>query len=441
MEQFSHSIQFDRRLFKADIEVNKAWAKALGRIGIYNGQELETVINALEEIDTEYHRGQLQIKTGDEDIHSANERWLTEKTGELGQRIHTGRSRNDQVVTDLRYYLRQEIDRIVDSIKALQGELIVVAENNIETVLPGYTHLRQAQPISLSHYTMAIFFQMQRDKVRLAEARKRVNVLGLGSGALAGAAFPVDRKFLAEQLGFEDISENSIDATSDRDFVFEVLSACSIIMVHLSRFCEDFIAWSSEAYGFVEIDQAFSTGSSMMPQKRNPDSLELIRGKSARVIGNQVKLLVLLKGLPHAYSRDLQEDKEPVFDTIDQTKMSLDIFKAVVQTMKINQEKMKGSLTQSLYATDLADYLVKGGIPFRNAHAIVGKIVSWIEQENKKFSELTLDEFKQYSPVFEKSVYQLFHPGYSLQLRNVRGGTGGASIRYQIKRAKKLLDK
>ena len=441
MEQFSHSIQFDRRLFKADIEVNKAWAKALGRIGIYNGQELETVINALEEIDTEYHRGQLQIKTGDEDIHSANERWLTEKTGELGQRIHTGRSRNDQVVTDLRYYLRQEIDRIVDSIKALQGELIVVAENNIETVLPGYTHLRQAQPISLSHYTMAIFFQMQRDKVRLAEARKRVNVLGLGSGALAGAAFPVDRKFLAEQLGFEDISENSIDATSDRDFVFEVLSACSIIMVHLSRFCEDFIAWSSEAYGFVEIDQAFSTGSSMMPQKRNPDSLELIRGKSARVIGNQLKLLVLLKGLPPAYSRDLQEDKEPVFDTIDQTKMSLDIFKAVVQTMKINQEKMKGSLTQSLYATDLADYLVKRGIPFRNAHAIVGKIVSWIEQGNKKFSELTLDEFKQYSPVFEKSVYQLFHPGYSLQLRNILGGTGGKSIRYQVKRAKKLLDK
>jgi argininosuccinate lyase len=328
----------------------------------------------------------------------------------------------------------------VGSVKALQGELILVAENNIETVLPGYTHLRQAQPISFAHYIMAIFIQMQRDKVRLTEARKRVNVLVLGSGALAGAAFPVDRKYLAEQLDFAGISENSIDATSDRDFVFEVLSVCSIIMVHLSRCCEDFISWSSEAYGFLEIAQTFSTGSSMMPQKRNPDSLELIRGKSARVIGNQLKLLVLLKGMPHAYSRDLQEDKEPVFDTIDQTTMSLDIFSGVVQTIKINREKMQGSLAQSLYATDLADYLVKKGIPFRNAHAIVGRIVSRIENEDKKFTELSLDEFRQYSPVFEKSVYRLFDPGHSLRLRNIRGGTGGASIRRQIKQAKRLLD-
>lgn len=439
MEAFGHSLHFDKKLFDYDIEVNKAWAQALVEIGIYSQEECEKVIDVLEHIRAEYYAGTLTFASSDEDIHSANERWLTEKLGELGARIHTGRSRNDQVVTDVRLYLREAIGELRQSLTELQTALIDLAEKHITTVFPGYTHVRQAQPISFAHYLLALFFQLQRDMERLGEAKCRINKLPLGSGALAGAAFPIDRQKLARRLGFDGATENSIDATADRDFITEILYICAQIMVHLSRVAEDLILWSSEAFGFVEIDQAYSTGSSMMPQKRNPDSLELIRGKSARVIGNQVKLLTLMKGLPTAYARDLQEDKEPLFDSFEQTHLSITVFKGVIETLHVNEEKMRTSLHPSLYATDIADYLVRKGVPFRQAHSIVGSLVTFAEENGLLLTELSFEQFRQFSHLFDRDVLGLFNPSNSLEKRNLPGGTGPESVKQQIDLARKLL--
>ena len=308
MEQFSYSIGFDQKLFDYDIRVNQAWASALVEVGVYTAEEAAKVVATLASIREDFHQGLLVFSSSDEDIHSANERWLTERLGDLGSRIHTGRSRNDQVVTDLRLYLLEHIEQLALSLRQGMVEVVSLAEKHITSVMPGYTHLRQAQPISFAHYLMALFFQLQRDEERFWQLHSRCQTLPLGSGALAGAAFNIDRHKLALQLGFSAATENSIDATSDRDLNIELGHVCAQVMLHLSRIAEDFILWSSEAFAFIDIDEAYSTGSSIMPQKKNPDSLELIRGKTARIVGNEVKLLTLIKGLPTAYVRDLQEE-------------------------------------------------------------------------------------------------------------------------------------
>ena len=439
MEIFSSSIHFDSRLFDADIAVNKAWAEALQDIGVYKAAEVKKVHRALDQISTDYHHNSLPFQASDEDIHSFVERQLTERLGELGRRIHTGRSRNDQVATDVRIWLRQELCVLIDAVKILQGELVALAEKHTVTVLAGQTHFRQAQPVSFAHYLLSFFFQLQRDRERLQQAGKRCNRMPLGSGAVAGAAYAIDRKKLAQSLSFDAPTDNSIDATADRDFITEAIFSCAQIMVHLSRLAEDWIVWSSEPFRFIDIDQAFATGSSMMPQKKNPDSLELVRGKSARVVGHLTSLLTLMKGIPTAYVRDLQEDKEPLFDTIVQTMMSILIVNGVVKTCRVDAEKMRHAIEPALYATDIADYLVMKGLPFRQAHEITGIIVGNAEAENIPLNELPLQRYKTYCKYFDEEIYKIFDPIASLQKRNLEGGTGALSVKKQIRNAKKYL--
>lgn len=439
MERFSYSLSFDQKLFEYDIAVNKAWAFALVDAGIYAQAEADKVNAALENIRADFVAGRLAFSPLDEDIHSANERWLTERLGDLGARIHTGRSRNDQVATDLRLYLLDHISQLQAAAMEVLTQVMSLAEKHISSVMPGYTHLRQAQPISFGHYLMALFFQLQRDAERLAQAEKRCNTMPLGSGALAGAAFNIDRHKLAQRLGFAAPTENSIDATSDRDCGCEISYICSQIMLHLSRIAEDFIIWSSEGFRFLSLDDAYTTGSSMMPQKKNPDSLELIRGKTARVIGNQVKLITLMKGLPTAYVRDLQEDKEALFDSIEQTELSLHIFGGVIKTTVVHAEVMAAALDPMLYATDMADYLVRKGLPFRKAHAVVGAAVRFAEEQAIPLSKVPLAELHTLSPLFQADVADLFDASNSINKRNIYGGTGAASVKAQIELAGKWL--
>ncbi|MBN2412134.1 argininosuccinate lyase [candidate division KSB1 bacterium] len=439
MEEFSSSIGFDQKLFDADIAVNKAWANALTGVGVYTQEEAARVCSTLDNIKSDFYAGKLHFKNTDEDIHSANERWLTERLGDTGAKIHTGRSRNDQVVTDLRIYLRSGIDDLTDSVKSLQTILVDLAQKHVKTVFPGQTHLRQAQPVSFAFYVLSLFFQLQRDRERLSAARNRMNKMPLGSGAIAGAAFDINRIKLAEELGFDAPTENSYDATSDRDFVLELLYICAQIMLHLSRTAEDLIIWSSEAFRFIDIHEKFATGSSMMPQKKNPDSLELIRGKSARVIGNHVSGMTLMKGIPTAYVRDLQEDKEPVFDSLEQTIMSLKILKGVCETFTVNAQNMKNAVDPSLYATDLADYLVGKGLPFRKAHSVVGSIVAHAEKNKVSLKDLSLESYQDFSPLFDNDVYTLFDPYESIHKRNISGGTGPESVQNQLLIAKSII--
>jgi argininosuccinate lyase len=439
MEVYSSSIHFDKILFHADIAVNKAWAQALQEVGIYTTAEADEVISALEQVQKDYDEQKLTFSSADEDIHSANERWLTERLGELGARIHTGRSRNDQVATDVRLWLREEILRLENAVKTLQQTIIDLSTEHITTVLAGQTHMRQAQPISFSHYLLSFFFQLQRNRERLKQAFIRCNRMPLGSGAVAGAAFPIDRYKLARRLGFDAPSENSIDATSDRDFIIEAVQCCAFIMVHLSRLAEDWNIWSSEPFRYLEIDQAYATGSSMMPQKKNPDSLELVRGKTARVVGHLTGLFILLKGIPTAYVRDLQEDKEPLFDSLEQTRLSLLVMDGVLRSSRIFPEKMVKAIDPALYATDLADYLVKKRLPFRQAHSLVGKIIADAETAGIALNKIVLEKFQQYSRLFEADVYKLFDPVASIQKRNIYGGTGMESVKNQLAIAKDYL--
>lgn len=439
MERFSYSLSFDQKLFEYDIAVNKAWACALVDVGVYTPAEADRVDVALDSIRTEFIAGSLTFSPLDEDIHSANERWLTERLGDLGARIHTGRSRNDQVATDLHLYLLDHIGRLHAAVKEALTQVLSLAEKHAASVMPGYTHLRQAQPISFGHYLMALFFQLARDAERLAQAVNRCNRMPLGSGALAGAAFNIDRHKLAQRLGFAAPTENSIDATSDRDSGCEVAYICAQIMLHLSRVAEDFIIWSSEGFRFLSLDDAYTTGSSMMPQKKNPDSLELIRGKTARIIGNQVKLMTLMKGLPTAYVRDLQEDKEALFDSVEQTELSLHVFGGVVKTTVVHAEVMAAALDPMLYATDMADYLVRKGMPFRQAHAVVGTAVRFAEEQDLPLSKVPLAELQALSPLFQADVQDLFDAISSLNKRNIYGGAGLASVQTQIEMAGKWL--
>lgn len=441
LENFSRSIDIDRRMWRQDIAVNRAWAEALLSIKIYSKAEYNKVSQGLDRIQREFEEDKFSFRDSDEDIHMAIERRLTELTGDAGARIHTGRSRNDQVMTDVRLFLKEQLLLLEGEMRELQSVLADLAEQHIDVVMPGYTHLQQAQPILLSHYLLSLFWPLQRDLGRLDRIADLADELPLGSGALAGSAFPVDRKVLAVELGFSRISPNSIDAVSDRDILIDTANLCSMIMIHLSRYAEDFILWSGHEFGFLELPDEWTTGSSMMPQKKNPDSLELIRGKSARVIGQSTALQVLLKGLPLAYSRDLQEDKPPLFEALDQTMAAIQVFRKTLAGATFKSKRMKAALDDLLLATDLADYLTRKGIPFRKAHHAAGSIVLDSIRTRVPISEMSIEALKKHSGEIESDIYECLTIEASLAARNIIGGTGAKAVRKQIRQARLALKK
>ncbi|MGD8967113.1 MAG: argininosuccinate lyase [Anaerolineae bacterium] len=443
MRRFNDSIGFDRRMYAADIEGSIAYAGALARAGLISEEECSALAKGLEEVRAEFDAGTFGIVPGDEDIHTAVERRLGELVGEVAGTLHTGRSRNDQVATDLRLTLLDEIATLREALLDLQTAIIERAEAHLDVLMPGYTHLQQAQPILFSHWMMAFFWKLQRDRERLADVAKRTRVCPLGAGALAGNPFEIDRQALAAALGFDAISENSIDAVSDRDAVVEFLAWAALTQVHLSNLAEDLIIWSSREFGFVEIDDAYATGSSLMPQKKNPDSLELMRGKSGRVIGHLTGLLTTLKGLPTAYNKDLQEDKEALFDTVDTLKAELAVAAGVVRTLRVNAGRMEavldGLYAQGMLATDLADYLVRKGVPFRQGHHLVGQVVRRAEELGVSLKELDLEEYQAVHSGFAEDLYDVFDFVRSVEARAVEGGTAPAAVRAQIRAAKERV--
>ncbi|NLP00950.1 MAG: argininosuccinate lyase [Fibrobacter sp.] len=439
MEQFHNSLPFDRALIEEDITGSIAWAKALAGTGIFSLKELEQVRTALESILEDYRNGKIEFLPQDEDIHMAVERVLIERIGDLGARLHTGRSRNDQVATDTRLYTKKAIEQIIEAVSDLQKSLLGRAEKDADIIMPGFTHLQQAQPILLAHYWLSLFFLLEREKSRLHHARLSTDIMPLGSGALAGSGFNVDREKLAEDLDFSTASQNSIDAVSSRDFLLETLSSIASLSIHLSRYAEDLIIWSSREFGFVELDDAWSTGSSMMPQKKNPDSLELIRGKSGRFIGNYTRFATTLKGVGLTYYKDLQEDKEPLFDSVNQILLVLNVMSQVIATLSIRRERMKGDLDPFLLATELADYLARKGMPFRQAHKVVGRIVAFCVESGSPLTTLSLEKLRTFSDLFEDDVTEVFSFEGSISRRLVAGGTGRESVCRQIETARKLL--
>ena len=435
--RFQNSFHFDWRMYDADIRGSIAYAKALARAEIISAHEANEIERGLNLVRDEFARGAFETKPNDEDIHTAVERRLYELIGEPAHKLHTGRSRNDQVATDARLYVIDAIARIDSAICHLLSAICNQAEQHLDTLLPGYTHVRRAQPISFAHYLLSFFWMLQRDRERCADAKKRASVLPLGAGALAGNPFSIDRAFLARELGFERVSENSLDAVSDRDFIAEFLFAASLTQIHLSRLAEDFVFYSAPEFGFIEMDDAYTTGSSLMPQKKNPDAMELVRGKTGRIIGDLNTLLVVLKGTPSTYNKDFQEDKEPLFDAVDTLAMTLPIVAGVIQTMRVNADKMRAALDASMLATDLAEYLVRRGVPFRQAHHIIGGLVKLSETRGVKLSALSLDDFRAASEKFDDDVYSVFDFDASVNSRNVFGGTG--AVREQLERARQTL--
>lgn len=435
--RFNNSFHFDWRMYDADIRGSLAYANALARAQIISEREANEIARGLCLVRDEFARGAFVATPNDEDIHTAVERRLFELVGEPAHKLHTGRSRNDQVATDTRLYVMDEIERVQSLISSLQSSLCHSAAQQLDTLFPGYTHVRRAQPISFAHYLLSFFWMLQRDRERFADAKKRASVLPLGAGALAGNPFSIDRAFLARELGFDRISENSLDAVSDRDFIAEFLFAAALSQIHLSRLAEDLIYYSAPEFGFIELDDAYTTGSSLMPQKKNPDALELARGKTGRVIANLQSLLITLKGLPSTYNKDLQEDKEPLFDAADTLAMTLPIVTGVIQTLRVNADKMRAALDESMLATDLAEYLVRRGVPFRQAHHSVGGLVKLAETRGVKLSALSLDDFRAASEKFDADVYAVFDFDASVQARAVFGGTG--AVREQLELAKGSL--
>jgi len=436
VDEFNASLRFDVRLADEDIAGSIAWANGLVGAGVLTSAEADEIVAGLEQVRQELADGSFVFTPGDEDVHTAIERRLTEIVGPVGGKLHTGRSRNDQVATDFRLWVMQAIDQLQAHLADLQNALIASAEANLHLPLPGYTHLQHAQPVTWGHWALAHFWPLLRDGERLTQARRRTAVLPLGSAALAGTAFPVDRQALAEALGFAQISQNSLDAVSDRDFVADFLYAAAMIGLHLSRLSEQLVLFSSAEFGFVRLDDGYSTGSSLMPQKKNPDTLELTRGKSGRLLGNLTGLLATLKGLPSTYDKDLQEDKEPVFDAFDTLSLTLPVMAGLLRTLTLRPERMAAQLEPSLLATDLADYLVKKGIPFRQAHHIVGEVVQLAEDEDVPLTELTLAQLQGISDEFGADVTAVFSITASLNNRNVQGGTSEAALQTQLEQAK-----
>jgi argininosuccinate lyase len=439
MERFNASIGTDCRLLEVDVAGSLVHARALERAGVLSGEELARLSAGLEQVRAEFSAPGRAFSPGLEDVHMAVEQRLTELIGPLGGKLHTGRSRNDQVVLDERLYLRTAVALVQGRIRRLQQVLADSAEAHLEVILPGYTHLQQAQPILFGHYALALFWMLERDHGRLGDAWKRADLLPLGAGALAGSTYPVDRQFMARELGFSGVIPNSLDAVSDRDFLLEAMAALSILMMHLSRFCEDLIIWSSREFGFVELADAFATGSSMMPQKKNPDSLELVRGKTGRVYGDLLSLLTTMKGLPLTYAKDLQEDKEPLFDAFATAQDCLEVFAGAWATMQLRPARMEEAVDDAALATDLADYLARRGLPFREAHHAVGKLVRFALEAGRPLRSLTLEELRAHSPAFGEDALALLDLRHSLGLRNIEGGTGPAAVRAQLAQARALL--
>lgn len=440
VDEFGASIGFDKELVEEDIEGSLAHVSMLKKTNILTEEEADEIEKGLKKLLEKAKKGELTFSVALEDIHLNIEKMLTDEIGPVGGKLHTARSRNDQVATDMHLYLRKQVKEILDAIATLQDVLVRKAEEEIDTIIPGYTHLQRAQPISFGHHLMAYFWMLERDYERFKESLKRINISPLGAGALAGTTFPIDRQYTAELLGFDGIYENSLDAVSDRDFILEFLSDSSILMMHLSRFCEELILWSSQEFQFIEIDDRFATGSSIMPQKKNPDMAELIRGKTGRVYGNLFGLLTVMKGTPLAYNKDMQEDKEGMFDTVKTVKGSLKIFAGMIETMKVNRKQMEKAVSQDFSnATELADYLATKGVPFREAHEIVGKLVLYCIQNDKFLLDLSMDEFKQASPLFEQDIYTILEPRNVVARRNSAGGTGFEQVRIAIEKAKNII--
>ena len=437
---YTASISFDHRLYRHDIVGSIAHARMLAKQGIISEREAEVIAEGLVSIEEEIERGRFQFQPELEDIHMNIEARLIEKVGEIGRKLHTARSRNDQVALDLRLFAKEAISATLTKLIGLQEALIALAEANKDVIIPGYTHLQPAQPVLLAHHLLAYFEMLQRDVGRFNDCLKRTDVMPLGSGALAGVAYDIDRKFLAEELGFGEISKNSIDAVSDRDFVIEYEADASLCMMHLSRLAEEIILWSSAEFGFVELDEAYATGSSIMPQKKNPDLAELARGKTGRVYGRLMAMLVTMKALPLSYNRDMQEDKESFFDTVDTLLSTLDVFAGMIETVKVNAGNMEQVVKRGyLLATDLADYLVKKGEAFRTAHNIVARLVSYAIEKDKSFAELSLSEYKKFSPLFEDDVFSITIES-SIAARDVVGGTAPKQVKKALAAAKKIIE-
>lgn len=440
-DHFHSSISFDSRMYREDILGSCAHAAMLGKQGIIPKEDSDLIIKTLKEILSDIEAGNVTFDEKAEDIHMNIETILISRIGDVGKRLHTGRSRNDQVALDIRMYLKEQIVDIKALVKELVTVLNNIAERNIKTVMPGYTHLQNAQPVTLAHHVLAYVEMFKRDYSRLEDTYKRTNVMPLGSGALAATTYPLDREFVKEQLGFDAITLDSMDGVSDRDFVIELLSALSMIMMHLSRFCEEIIIWNSQQYKFVEMDDAYSTGSSIMPQKKNPDMAELIRGKTGRVYGHLMAMLTVMKGIPLAYNKDMQEDKEGVFDAVDTLKMCLPVFTRMVDTMTINKDNMRNAARKGfMNATDAADWLVKQGVPFRDAHAIIGQLVLYSINNNKNLDDLTLDEYKAVSDVFTEDIYKAIYLDTCVNTRTVAGGPSEEYIKSLIDVNKKAIE-
>lgn len=441
VDDFNSSIRFDQRLYKQDIEGSIAHAEMLGRCGIIPEEDAALICKTLLEILDDVEKGSIEFEVDAEDIHMNIEKILISRIGDAGKKLHTGRSRNDQVALDLRMYLKVEIGEIKGMLIDLQKKLLQISEEHLETIMPGYTHLQRAQPITLAHHMMAYFQMFRRDIGRLEDCYKRMDVMPLGSGALAGTSYALDRQYVADRLGFSAITENSLDGVSDRDFAIELASCISIIMMHLSRFCEELVLWSSAEFSFIEMDDAFSTGSSIMPQKKNPDVAELVRGKTGRAYGSLVTLLTMMKSLPLTYNKDMQEDKEAIFDTVDTVKMCLPVFTKMLASAKINRSKMykaaQGGFTN---ATDMADYLVKKGIPFRSSHEIIGKMVLYCINQDKAITELSMEEFNQFSDKIEDDVYSQISLEKCVSSRNLPGGPAAESVKRSIEKGYKFLE-
>lgn len=437
-DEFNASIGFDRRLYKQDITASIVHAKMLGCQGIITAEESSLIVNTLKEILTDIENGNIEFSIEKEDIHMNIETILTQRIGDTGKKLHTARSRNDQIAVDMRLYMKEDISEIEACLEKLLAALADMADQHQNTIIPGYTHLQRAQPITLAYHMLAYYQMFKRDKSRFNDCLARMDCCPLGSGALAGTTYETDREFLASELGFNGICPNAMDAVADRDYALEFLSACSITMMHLSRFCEEIINWSSVEFSFVEIDDSFATGSSIMPQKKNPDMAELIRGKTGRVYGDMITLFTITKGLPLAYNKDLQEDKPPVFDAGDTLKDSINIFTDMLTSMHINEENMAHAAKYGyMNATDAADYLVCKGVPFRDCHEIIGKIVLYCIKKGIAIDDMSLDEFKNFSKKFEEDIYDAISIRNCIEAKKSKGSTSFNSVKEQLENIKK----
>ena len=440
VEQFGASISFDHQLAKFDLMGSLAHVQMLGQTGILSSEEAEQIQDGLQALLRDLEAGELHFDIANEDIHMNMEVLLTEKIGPLAGKLHTARSRNDQVATDMHLYLKEQLGHVLDKLANLNSVLLDLAEKHVETIMPGYTHLQHAQPISFAHHLMAYYNMFQRDSERFAFNLKHTDLSPLGAAALAGTTFPINRQLSSDLLGFQQPYTNSLDAVSDRDFILEFLSNASILMMHMSRFCEEIINWCSFEYQYISLSDSFSTGSSIMPQKKNPDMAELIRGKTGRVYGNLLGLLTVMKSLPLAYNKDLQEDKEGMFDTVETILNSLDVLAGMLSSMQVNKAKMQQSTENDFSnATELADYLAEKGLPFREAHEIVGKLVLDSIKHGKNIQDWDLEELQVYHPLIEEDIYIYLRPETAVQRRNSLGGTGFEQVKYQIEQAKKEL--